>query len=53
MTAWNEDIESMRASVEVIVRHVAEHADFRGRIKRLDKECTICQRYFTDEFGKL
>lgn len=53
MTAWSDDIETMRASVEVIIRHVAEHADFAGRIKRLDVGCPICQRYFSDQLGKL
>jgi hypothetical protein len=47
------DIEAAKIGIEVIIRHVSHHADFRGRIKQLDRGCTICQNYFADELAKL
>jgi hypothetical protein len=52
-TTSKEDIEAAKIGIEVIIRHVSHHADFRGQIKQLDKGCTICQNYFADELAKL
>ncbi|AIF82332.1 hypothetical protein NTE_00250 [Candidatus Nitrososphaera evergladensis SR1] len=49
----NADIEGAKLGVEVVIRHVSAHADFRGKIMQLDKDCTICQNYFADELAKL
>jgi hypothetical protein len=53
MSILDGDIEKLKGSVEIIVIHIAKHADFRGHIKQLDKKCTICQNYFADELAKL
>lgn len=53
MTTTSEDIRAAKIGVEVIIVHVTKHADFRGRIMKLDKGCTICQNYFSDELAKL
>jgi len=47
------DVEAAKIGIEVVIRHVSSHADFRGKIMQLDKECTICQNYFADELAKL
>jgi hypothetical protein len=51
-TTTGEDIQAAKIGVEVIIVHVTKHADFRGRIIKLDKGCTICQNYFSDELAK-
>ncbi|AIF82622.1 hypothetical protein NTE_00541 [Candidatus Nitrososphaera evergladensis SR1] len=46
------DTEEMKENLEFVVIHLAEHADFRGEIKELDKDCVICQHYFSDELSE-
>lgn len=48
----NFSSDELRENLEFVVVHLAEHADFRGGIKELDRECVICQEYFPEELAK-
>jgi hypothetical protein len=48
----NFSSDELRENLEFVVVHLAEHADFRGGVKELDRECVICQEYFPEELAK-
>jgi hypothetical protein len=45
-TPTNEEFQAAKIGIEVIIRHVSHHADFRGQIMRLDKNAQFARITF-------
>ena len=48
-----DDLRSFVNEMEILLRHIREHANLRGEIYRLDSACQLCKVYFADKLSMI
>jgi hypothetical protein len=51
MNEKNDNLMSFVSEMEILLRHIREHANLRGEIYRLDSACQLCKVYFADKLA--
>ncbi|HEV8387921.1 MAG TPA: hypothetical protein VGQ03_09895 [Nitrososphaera sp.] len=49
MSEKKDNLASFVSEMEILLRHIREHANLRGEIYRLDSACQLCKVYFADK----
>jgi hypothetical protein len=53
MSENHDSLTSFVGEMEILLRHIREHANLRGEVYQLDLACQLCKVYFEDKLSNV